>query len=216
MNQVGLKTETWMHRITSESNIWLNAIKMEDEGNFLEASFLYLKDTAESIEGKFFAKAALSCSCAANCLSIAGNLAAARRLYLQTATIYELNGDLKMGESVREAIWSYKESYEYYNLACESEKTQIMYEKYLSLARRINPFLGEAEAMNLLRQRGKSSKGLDGGITQVNLKISAQVDNAMENVSRAIESLSLKKTDQRSSADVELEEVNKLEKSLTG
>ncbi len=204
-----------MHRITSETNLWLNAIKMEDEGNFLEAFLLYLKDAAESIQGNFLARAALSCSCAANCLSIIGNLAAARRLYQQTATLYEINGDSIMGESVREAIWSYKESYEYYHLACDSEKTQIIYEKYVSLARRINPFLGEEEAMNMLRQRKNSSEVTKNNFTQTNMKISTQVDNAMETISKAIESISSKNKLEKTGSESKIEkEIEKIEKSL--
>ena len=63
-----------MHRITSESNLWLNAIQMEEEGNFSEAFFLYLKDAAESLQRNLLVRAALCCSCAANCLSTTGNL----------------------------------------------------------------------------------------------------------------------------------------------
>src|SRR5574337_506335 len=130
-----------MHRITSESNVWLNAIKMEEEGSFFEAFFLYIKDTAESLKRNFLLRAALSCACAANCLSHTGNLIASRQLYLRTAMLYETNGDSIIGESVREALWSYKESYEYYFLGCDGEKSQVVYDKYVSLARRINPFL---------------------------------------------------------------------------
>ena len=178
-----------MHRITSESNLWLNAVKMEEEGNFFEAFFLYLKDAAESLQKNLLVRAALCCSCAANCLSITGNLAASRQLYLQTAMLYEINGDSIIGESVREALWSYKECYEYYHLACDSEKTQVVYDKYVSLARRINPFQGEEEAMKLMSERKKATNATKNDITQTNMQISAQVDNAMENILKTIESI---------------------------
>ncbi|TLX82837.1 MAG: hypothetical protein E6L00_02590 [Thaumarchaeota archaeon] len=184
-----MKIETWMHRITSESNLWLNAVKMEEEGNFFEAFFLYLKDAAESLQKNLLVRAALCCSCAANCLSITGNLAASRQLYLQTAMLYEINGDSIIGESVREALWSYKECYEYYHLACDSEKTQVVYDKYVSLARRINPFQGEEEAMKLMSERKKATNATKNDITQTNMQISAQVDNAMENILKTIESI---------------------------
>ena len=209
-----MKIETWMHRITSESNLWLNAVKMEEEGNFFEAFFLYLKDAAESLQKNLLVRAALCCSCAANCLSITGNLAASRQLYLQTAMLYEINGDSIIGESVREALWSYKECYEYYHLACDSEKTQVVYDKYVSLARRINPFQGEEEAMKLMSERKKATNATKNDITQTNMQISAQVDNAMENILKTIESIYTKNNSGESNSESTQYKVKKFEKSL--
>ncbi|TLX67513.1 MAG: hypothetical protein E6L02_02705 [Thaumarchaeota archaeon] len=209
-----MKIETWMHRITNESNLWLNAVKMEEEGNFFEAFFLYLKDAAESLQKNLLVRAALCCSCAANCLSITGNLAASRQLYLQTAMLYEINGDSIIGESVREALWSYKECYEYYHLACDSEKTQVVYDKYVSLARRINPFQGEEEAMKLMSERKKATNATKNDITQTNMQISAQVDNAMENIQKAIESIYTKNNSGESNSESTQYKVKKFEKSL--
>ncbi len=209
-----MKIETWMHRITNESNLWLNAVKMEEEGNFFEAFFLYLKDAAESLQKNLLVRAALCCSCAANCLSITGNLAASRQLYLQTAMLYEINGDSIIGESVREALWSYKECYEYYHLACDSEKTQVVYDKYVSLTRRINPFQGEEEAMKLMSERKKATNATKNDITQTNMQISAQVDNAMENILKTIESIYTKNNSEESNSESTQYEVKKFEKSL--
>ena len=205
-----------MDRITNESNLWLNAIKMEDEGDFLEASFLYLKDAAESLQQNSLIRAALSCSCASNCLSMTGNLEASRQLYLQTAMLYEINGDSIIGESVREALWSYQEGYEYYQLACDSEKVQIIHDKYVSLTRRVNPFLGEEEAMQVLRQRRKKTGEIKSDITHTNMQISTQVANAMESVLKAVESIHTKKNlEQSDSEQTNQIRVKKFEKSLT-
>lgn len=153
-----MRIETSLDQITNESNLWLDAIKMEDGGDFFEAFSLYLKNTKESLKQNFLVKAALCSCCAANCLSITGNLAAARQLYLQTAMLYEINGDEILDKSIREALWLYQESYEYYNLSCNSEKAQAVYEKYISLARRVNPFESEEEVMNSLRLRKKNAE----------------------------------------------------------
>lgn len=213
MNSYRLKIETWMHRITSESNVWLNAITMEEEGSFLEAFFLYMKDTAESLQKNLLLRAALSCSCAANCLSITGNLEAARRLYLQTAMLYESNGDSMMGKSVREALWSYKECFEYYHHACDGEKAQIAHGKYVSLSRRIDPFLGEEDAMKLLRQRKKSTDVTKSDINQTSMQVSTQIDNAMEDVLKTIQSVYANQALRQS--DYNGDKVEKFEKSLT-
>ena len=213
MNSYGLKIETWMHRITSETNLWLNAVKMEEEGNFFEAFFLYLKDASESLQKNLLVRAALCCSCAANCLSVTGNLAGSRHLYLQTAMLYEIHGDYIIGESVREALWSYKECYEYYHLACDSEKTQVVYGKYVSLARRINPFLGEEEAMKLMRQRKMATKVAKNDMAQTNMQISAQIDNAMENILKTIQSIYTKNNSKVDNSESK-NKVKKFEKSL--
>lgn len=213
MSSYGLKIETWMHRITSETNLWLNAVKMEEEGNFFEAFFLYLKDASESLQKNLLVRAALCCSCAANCLSVTGNLAGSRHLYLQTAMLYEIHGDSIIGESVREALWSYKECYEYYHLACDSEKTQVVYGKYVSLARRINPFLGEEEAMKLMRQRKMATNVAKNDMAQTNMQISAQIDNAMENILKTIQSIYTKNNSKMDNSESK-HKVKKFEKSL--
>jgi tetratricopeptide (TPR) repeat protein len=182
-----------MDRITNESNLWLNAIKMEDEGNYLKAFIFYLKDSSECIKQNSFVRAALSCSCAADCLAMDGNLAGARQLYLQTAALYENNAVHVIGNSVREALWSYQEAYEYYNLACENNKAQSIYEKYVSLSRKINPFFGEEQAMESLRIR-KSDETPQSGVHTSNMQVSADVDNAIKNFLTEIASTSDEKS----------------------
>ena len=182
-----------MDRITNESNLWLNAIKMEDEGNYLKAFIFYLKDSSECIKQNSFVRAALSCSCAADCLAMDGNLAGARQLYLQTAALYENNAVHVIGNSVREALWSYQEAYEYYNLACENNKAQNIYEKYVSLSRKINPFFGEEQAMESLRIR-KSDETPQSGVHTSNMQVSADVDNAIKNFLTEIASTSDEKS----------------------
>ena len=188
LSSCGMKIETWMDRITNESNLWLNALKLEDDSNYHEAFFLYLKDAAESLKQHALIRAALSCSCAANCLTMTADLATASRLYFHAAMIYEKNGDLVLGESIREALWSYQEAFEYFHLACQSDKAQIVYDKYVSLTRKINPFLGEEEAMKSLRFRNGSKNSTINRVSS-NMQISTQIANAMEIFLREVESV---------------------------
>jgi tetratricopeptide (TPR) repeat protein len=183
------KLDRWIERITSESNLWLNAIKMEDNGNYLEAFHLYLKDASEWLKKESLIRAALSCSCAANCLSKTGNLVATRQLYLQAAVIYEENANIIMSRSVREALWSYQEAYEYFYLALESEEAERIFEKYVSLARKINRFSGEQDAMNSLRQRRISLEHSKIDINSTNMQISAQVESAIESFLSSMKSV---------------------------
>jgi len=79
----------WLDKVTSESNSWLNGIKMEDQGNYKEAITFYLKDAYESVEQNFSIRAALSFSCAANCYKKIENHKAAQDLYEGIGIIYE-------------------------------------------------------------------------------------------------------------------------------
>lgn len=176
-----------MDRITNESNLWLNALKMEDAGDYLEAFIFYLKDSAECIKHNSFVRAALSCSCAANCLTMTGNLAGARQLYMQAAIIYEDTVRTVIGDSIREALWLYQEAYEYYHLACENHRAQCVYEKYVSLSRKVDPFFGEQEAMESLRTR-KMTLESNSNMNSTNMQVSADVDNAIKNFLAEIES----------------------------
>jgi hypothetical protein len=152
---------------------------LEDEGNYLEAFTVYLQDSKSSLKQRSLVSAALSCSCAGNCIANAGNLVAARILYLQAGQIYEQNGDYVIGHSVREALWSYQESYEYFTLACENLHAKNVSEKFVSLSRKVNPFFGEKEAMDSLRMR-KLDLELN-SVSKTCMQISADVDMELSN-----------------------------------
>lgn len=175
-----------MDRITNESNLWLNAIKMEDEGNHTQAFSFYLKDAEENIKQNSLVRAALSCSCAADCLVKRGALAAARQLYLQAAMIYEKNASQVIGHSVREAIWSYQEAYEYFCMACDKERAQKAYQVCVSLARKTNPFAGESETMESLRLRTLNIETFSNAYSS-NMQVSAEIDDMIVNFLREIE-----------------------------
>ncbi len=171
--------ETFLDRILGDSNLWLSAIQAEDEGNYLQAFSFYLKDASEYIKQKSLVRAALSCSCAAECLKLAGNLAESRQLHLQTALLYEKNAEKVIAYSIREALWSYQEAYEYYVLAGEI-KARDIYERFVFLSRKVNPSSGEKEAMELLRQRKMEAES-DSSIHQTNMEVSADIDRAIKN-----------------------------------
>jgi len=172
-----------MDRITNEDNLWLNAIKMEDECNFFEAFGYYLKDASECLKQNSLVKAALSCSCAASCLANLGNLPATRQLYLEAARIYEENADAIIGESIRESLWSLQEAYEYYLLDGNADKAQKVYDKSLFLARKVNPFSGEDEIMQNLRMRKKHVDDTI-NITHNNLQTSDKIEEEIQNFMR--------------------------------
>lgn len=155
-----MKIKNWTDRITDESDLWLNAVKMEDGNDLLEASVYYLNDAANSLKHNMLVRTALSCLCAAECLVRMGHHADARRLYLETAIIYEENADRILGESIREALWSLQEAYENFLLASDQSGAQHIFEKYVFLARKLNPFFGEGETMELLKSKKESIENI--------------------------------------------------------
>jgi hypothetical protein len=156
---------------------------MEDGQDFVEASVLYINDAVESLERKLLIRAALSCLCAAECLVRIGHHADARRLYLETAIIYEENADRIIGESVRESLWSLQEAYENFLLAFDYYRAQQIFDKYVFLARKLNPFFGEGEAMELLRSKKTSIENIPSYSNSDNIKNSSKLYDAIEKLS---------------------------------
>ncbi len=153
---LGLSSGKWIDKLTDESNWWLDAVKMEDEGNYDQAWVSYVKDALECLENDLKIKAALSFLCAANCLFRLGNFQSARELCRVSATIYENFANFVISKSIRESLWSLQEAYDCYLLASNYQEADKIHEKFVSLKRKINPFFGEEEAMDILRSRKES------------------------------------------------------------
>lgn len=141
---------TWSDRLTGKNNLWLEAINTEDDGNFPQATMLYLQDAAKCWEAGLKARAALSCSCAAGCFMRTSNTKLAQILYSEAALIYEEYSRQILDKSIRSAFWALQRSYENYVLAGNEQKAQEAFLKFSSLAMRISPFYGKEEAMKVL------------------------------------------------------------------
>lgn len=141
---------TWSDRLASRHNLWLEATKEEDDGNFTQAITLYLRDAINNWQSGLLARAALSCSCAATCFLRTNHGELAKILYSEAGIIYEEQSKSAIDLSIRESLWALQRSYENYILAGEESKAQEIYFKYASLAARISPFFGKEEAMQLL------------------------------------------------------------------
>lgn len=141
---------TWSDRLVSRHNLWLEAVKSEDDGDFAQAVMMYLKDAAGCWQGGLLARAALSCSCAAGCLQRTNHYDMAKILFSEAAVIYEEQSKSAIDLSIRESLWALQRAYENYIMAEEAQKAQEVYFKYASLSARISPFFGNEEAMKLL------------------------------------------------------------------
>ena len=142
--------QDWFHRIVDQSNLWLVATNLEDEGNLEEAIKIYLKDATMSWEKGSFVKAGLSCACAASCLEKIGFPKIARALYLESATIFEKNALDVINFSIREALWSLQRAYENCILSESMKKAEELLKNYKSLLMKTSPFIGIEESSSNL------------------------------------------------------------------
>lgn len=132
--------KTWSDRLIDKENYWITAINMEEDGKLIDALQFYIKDAIKSLELSLYNKAALSCSCSAICLEKIKNFHYARIFHMQAATLYEYNAGYILGDSIRESLWSLKEAYEHYMFAREFDNAKIIYERYITLSMKTNPF----------------------------------------------------------------------------
>ncbi|AFU59247.1 hypothetical protein Ngar_c23210 [Candidatus Nitrososphaera gargensis Ga9.2] len=148
-----MQVKTWLQRLTDESNLWFNAVKAEDEGSFQSAISYYMKDALECIRQHSLVRAALSCSCAANCLARMGAWSPARMLYSEAGRLYVENSEIAMSESIREALWSLQEAFENYALAGDDSAADTVRERYVMLAARTSPFSRAGQVAEDLESR---------------------------------------------------------------
>lgn len=192
-----MQVKTWLQRLTDESNLWFNAVKAEDEGDFSNAVSYYIKDAAECIKQRSLVRAALSCSCAANCLAKMGAGSHARMLYSEAAGIYAENSEIAMSESIRESLWSLQEAFENFTLAGDDDNAKAVRSRYVALATRTNPFSDAEQAASSLDSRKsaivKPATAADAGISE---QLASEIDSFM----RARKSAAKKKDNDNNSS----------------
>jgi hypothetical protein len=156
---------TWKDKVADPTNLWLRATRSEEDGRFAEATVFYLRDAAACVSANLGARAALSCSCAANCLEKTGNINAARNLYFEAAKIYEEEAATAFGKSIRETLWLLQEAHDYYIIGGDAQKAAEIYDQCASLARKSNPFItGETLDKVLRIRRGATPRPVSYGL----------------------------------------------------
>lgn len=172
----GMQVKTWLHRLTDESNLWFNAVKAEDDGDFETAVSYYMKDALECIRQQSLVRAALSCSCAANCLVRMGSLSFARTLYSEAGTIYVENSELALSESIREALWSLQQAFENFALAGDSAVDAVR-DRYVALAARTSPFSkADKEAKHLGLHRAEPINPDPTSETRISERLAVEIE----------------------------------------
>jgi tetratricopeptide (TPR) repeat protein len=144
------KDITWIDRFSDEANLWLKATALDSKGDFITAIPFYLKDVKYCLEVNLTVRAALSCSCAANCMTKIGHLEEAHKLYAKAAALYVHNANKVMGDSIREALWSLQQAYENYSIALDETNAKQVYDMYVSIVTKISPFGNLDEKMEIM------------------------------------------------------------------
>ena len=197
-----------MDAITDDSNLWLAASRAHDSGEFDSAISLYLTDIKNCLSRNSLSRAALSCSCGADCLLRIGMVEEAKRLYFESAVLSELNSELMIGRSVRESLWSLLQAYDHFLFIADDSRAEMVYHKFVSLSRRTNPIDGESEAINVLRARKHESRLTDAISQATSMTVKTSSDR-MAAIRQEIESIIRARTKldiSRSGVDFSLKE----------
>jgi hypothetical protein len=166
-------TKTWLDRITDETNVWLLAVKTEEANDYESAATLFLNDATSCLENGSTVRSALSCRCAADCLTKAGAVEQGKRLYFEAGVIYSETADARFSVSIRESLWALQRAYECFVLAEDVKEAEEARETYTLLARRANPFALGASGFELpeIRPRTRAvTKGMTSQQVQGPLK----------------------------------------------
>jgi hypothetical protein len=153
-----MQARTWLQKLTDESSLWFNAVKAEDDGDYVTAASFYLKDTVYSGKAGSLVRQALSISCAANCIARIGAGTFAKQLYAESAKLYLKNSEKVIAESIREALWSLEEAYENLLLAGDVTAAKALRIQYLALAARKSPFASSSDAIRDFEERETNAK----------------------------------------------------------
>ena len=179
-----------MDAFTDDRNPWLNALRHEDSRDYAASAKLYLDDAARCINAGSLTRAALSCCCAASCLTNLGDIKDAKTLYMQAALLHEKNSELAIGHSVRESIWSLLHAYEYYILVANELSAQRVSKRYIALARSIDDFGGLVASDTLKARRERMEKArtkMESSLVTTDSKVAQNLNRIHEDIGRLID-----------------------------
>ena len=144
-NQKSTKITSWSDKLVDPSNFWLKAVNKEEEHEYEIAADSYLKDAIVSSDRGSFNRAALSCSCAATCISKLGDRKTAQKLFFEAGNLFETKANSVSSESIRESVWALRQSYENFIMSGDVQKAEEIYQMITTYASRINPLSGSRE-----------------------------------------------------------------------
>jgi hypothetical protein len=193
-----LKQKTWMDSFTDERNSWFNAVRLEDSHDFSSAALSYIEDATRCLGRSSFIRAAMSSSCAASCIDTLGNSPDALKLYSAAASLYEHSGDLSIGKSLRESLWSLLHAFEYFTLISDHLSAERVSKKYADLARRVDRFEANSvfEALKVRRDSVLEARANlsapPNGYVQKNVPESGRIQRSVKSFLQQVETVTLR------------------------
>lgn len=140
--------KTWLDKFTDESNSWLNAMRLNEIGNYKEASELFIQDAKTQLIRGAILQAALSYFCAAECMTELEDKQNAHAMYAEAASLYLTNVEKSIKYSTAEAVWSLQRAYESFILANDTVNARRVYRLLIFMNSKINPFGYKAPTQN--------------------------------------------------------------------
>jgi hypothetical protein len=202
-----LKVKTWMDSFTDERNSWFNAVRLEDSHDYSSATLIYIEDASRCLGRSLFIRAAMSSSCAASCIATLGDSTDALKLYSSAALLYEHSGDLSIGKSLRESLWSLLHAFEYFTLISDHLSAERVSKKYADLARRVDRFEANSvfEALKVRRdsvlEARSNLSAPPNGYVQKNVPESSRIQRSVKSFLQQVETLTLRVPETRESEE---------------
>jgi TolA-binding protein len=106
-----------VEKVTDDSNVWLLAVRLEDEGDFQGAYKFFMKDAKEYKDKNLDSRVALSYFCAARCKSNMGQEKKAKALYRSAGDHYTNFAKKSKKSSPKDASWASAKADECYKLS---------------------------------------------------------------------------------------------------
>jgi hypothetical protein len=190
-----------MDSFTDERNSWFNAVRLEDSHDYSSATLSYIEDASRCLGRSSFIRAAMSSSCAASCIATLGDTTDALKLYSASASLYEHNGDLSIGKSLRESLWSFLHAFEYFTLVSDHISAERVSKKYADLARRVDRFEASSvfDALKVRREKVLQARrdlnSPPNDFVEKNIQEWSRIQRSVESFLQQVETITLRVSD---------------------
>ena len=120
------QTAVWLQRLQRDDNPWLNAERMEQQGQLADARRLYLEDAHQQDGRRHFARAAVARAASAEIVARLGNERLAQSERRGAGEQFHRHAEQAMAWSLREAAWAYEHAATQYEKAGLSKQAEAM------------------------------------------------------------------------------------------
>jgi hypothetical protein len=131
--------KSWVEKVTDDSNVWLQAVRLEAEGDFEGASGYFLEDAEHYKSKGLDARVALSLVCAGRCKAKLGNVKEARKFYRDAGVFYTNFAEKALESSPHEASWAFEKAAECYKYGAYATKAKELKDRSKDIEKILKP-----------------------------------------------------------------------------